>query len=94
MLPGIFSKSAWNHNRKLPKIIRTKKLQKNITSELLASFRRQLTETEDISAQLNDTVLNWVNCSKEGDACQEENAEFPIYPQNFFAGIRVSMECG
>ncbi|MGN0400666.1 MAG: transposase family protein [Acetatifactor sp.] len=35
-----------------------KKTQKNISSELLASFGRQLTETEDIPAQLNDSVLN------------------------------------
>ena len=35
-----------------------KKLQKNISSELLASFGRQLTKTEDIPARLNDTVLN------------------------------------
>ena len=49
-----------------------KKLQKNISSELLASFGRQLTKTEDIPARLNESVLNGVNCSKEGDACQEE----------------------
>ena len=30
-----------------------KKLQKNISSELLASFGRQLTKTEDIPARLN-----------------------------------------
>ena len=35
-----------------------KKTQKNISSELLASFGRQLTETEDISAQLNESVQN------------------------------------
>lgn len=35
-----------------------RKLQKNISSELLASFGRQLTETEDIPAQLNESVLN------------------------------------
>ena len=35
-----------------------KKAQKNISSELLASFARQLTETEDIPAQLNKSVLN------------------------------------
>lgn len=35
-----------------------KKTQKNISSELLASFGRQLTETEDIPAQLNSSVLN------------------------------------
>ena len=35
-----------------------KKTQKNISSELLASFGRQLTETEDIPAQLNKSVLN------------------------------------
>ena len=35
-----------------------KKTQKNISSELLASFVRQLTETEDILAQLNNSVLN------------------------------------
>ena len=35
-----------------------KKAQKNISSELLASFGRQLTETEDIPAQLNKSVLN------------------------------------
>ena len=35
-----------------------KKTQKNISSELLASFGRQLTETEDIEAQLHDAVLN------------------------------------
>ena len=35
-----------------------KKAQKNISSELLASFGWQLTETEDIPAQLNKSVLN------------------------------------
>lgn len=35
-----------------------KKTQKNISSELLASFGRQLTETEDIKAQLRKAVLN------------------------------------
>lgn len=35
-----------------------KKLQKNISSELLASFGRQLTEAEDISVQLNKSVSN------------------------------------
>lgn len=35
-----------------------KKLQKNISSELLASFSRQLTETEDINAELHNAVLN------------------------------------
>lgn len=35
-----------------------KKLQKNISSELLASFRRHLTETEDINTELHMAVLN------------------------------------
>ena len=35
-----------------------KKAQKNISSELLASFGQQLTETEDISVQLNKSVQN------------------------------------
>lgn len=35
-----------------------KKVQKNISSELLASFGRQLTETEDIPVQLNESVQN------------------------------------
>mgnify|MGYP002514825815 CR=1 FL=1 len=35
-----------------------KKTQKNISSELLASFDQQLTETEDIKAQLHKAVLN------------------------------------
>lgn len=35
-----------------------KKLPKNISSELLASFGRQLTETEDIEAKLHKAVLN------------------------------------
>ncbi|MBO5056990.1 MAG: transposase family protein [Lachnospiraceae bacterium] len=35
-----------------------RKVQKNISSELLASFGRQLTETEDIPVKLNETVLN------------------------------------
>lgn len=35
-----------------------KKLQKNISSELLASFGRQLTETEDINTKLHNAVLN------------------------------------
>ena len=35
-----------------------KKTQKNISSDLLASFGRQLTETEDISTELNESVLN------------------------------------
>lgn len=35
-----------------------KKLQKNISSELLASLSRPLTETEDINTELHDAVLN------------------------------------
>lgn len=35
-----------------------KKTQKNISSELLASFDRQLTETEDIKAEQHKAVLN------------------------------------
>ena len=35
-----------------------KKTQKNISSELLASFGLQLTETEDIPAQKNNSVIN------------------------------------
>ena len=35
-----------------------KKTQKNISSELLASFGRQLMETEDIKVQLHKAVLN------------------------------------
>lgn len=35
-----------------------KKLQKNISSELLASFGRQLTETEDITTELREAALN------------------------------------
>lgn len=35
-----------------------KRLQKNISSELLASFGRQLTETEDINTELHNAVLN------------------------------------
>ena len=35
-----------------------KKLQKNISSELLQSFGRQLTETEDIYTELHNAVLN------------------------------------
>ena len=34
------------------------KLQKNISSELLQSFGRQLTETEDINTELHNAVLN------------------------------------
>lgn len=35
-----------------------KKTQKNISSELLSSFGRQLTETEDIKTELHNAVLN------------------------------------
>ena len=35
-----------------------KKLQKNISSELLTSFDRQLTETEDINTELQKAILN------------------------------------
>ena len=49
-----------------------KKLQKNISSELLASFGRQLTETEDIKGELHKAIHNWDYFNKEGDACQEE----------------------
>ena len=47
-------------------------MQKNISPELLASFSRQLTETEDINAELHNAVLNRFKFSKEGDTCQEE----------------------
>lgn len=49
-----------------------KKLQKIYLLVLLSSFDQQLTKPEDIPARLNESVLNRVNCSKEGDACQEE----------------------
>jgi hypothetical protein len=35
-----------------------KKLQKNISPELLASFGRQLTKTEELTVELCRTVLN------------------------------------
>ena len=35
-----------------------KKTQKNISSELLESFGRQLTETEDINTELQKAILN------------------------------------
>ena len=35
-----------------------KKLQKNISPELLASFGRQLTKTEDTKVELHKAVLN------------------------------------
>lgn len=35
-----------------------KKLQKNISPELLASFGRQLTKTEDLTVELCRTILN------------------------------------
>ena len=35
-----------------------KKLQKNIPPELLASFGRQLTKTEELTVELCRTVLN------------------------------------
>lgn len=41
-----------------PKKNEIKRTQKNISSELLKSFGRQITETEDISVQLNESVLN------------------------------------
>ena len=56
-----------------------KKLQKNISSELLASFGRQLTETEDIEAKLHKADLNWNNFSKEGDVCQEKIKNLYIF---------------
>lgn len=37
-----------------------KKLQKNISPELLASFGRQLTKTEDTKVELHKAVLNLV----------------------------------
>ena len=49
-----------------------KKTQKNISSELLDSFARQLTEIEDIQSQLNKSELDWINCSKGSDVCQEK----------------------
>ena len=49
-----------------------KKLQKNISSELLTSFGQQLTKTEDIKVE---AVLNWFNFNKAGDACQEGNTD-------------------
>lgn len=35
-----------------------KKLQKNISPELLSSFGQQLTKTEDIRVELHTTALN------------------------------------
>lgn len=46
--------------------------RKNISSELLDSFGRQLTETEDIKGELHKAIHNRDYFSKEGDACQEE----------------------
>ncbi len=50
-----------------------KKKQKNISSELLASFGRQLAR-EDISENKEEgKTFIWVKYSKGSDACQEEN---------------------
>lgn len=40
------------------KRMKLKKMQKNISPELLASFGRQLTKPEDIIAELHSAVLN------------------------------------
>ena len=56
-----------------------KKQQKNISPELLASFGRQLTKTEDIKVELHNAVLNWFNFSKEGEACQEGNTKLNTF---------------
>lgn len=63
-----------------------KKLQKNISSELLASFWWQLTETEDIEAKLHKADLNWGDFSKEGDVCQEKMKNLYIFLEIFNEG--------
>ena len=54
------------------KIFDDSRVPKNISSELLDSFGRQLTETEDIKGELHKAIHNWDYFNKEGDACQEE----------------------
>ncbi len=57
-----------------------KKKQKNISSELLESFGRQLTR-EDISSKHEEGIpFNWLKYSKGSDACQEGN-EKNIHPK-------------
>lgn len=68
-----------------------KKLQKNISPELLSSFGQQLTKTEDIKVELHRAVLNWFNLSKEGDAWQEENTNLYTF---FRDGLSVIIQCG
>lgn len=54
-----------------------KKAEK-IYSELLASYGWQLTETEDIEAELHNTVLNRPDFGKEGEPAKRKM-------QNLFA---------
>lgn len=68
-----------------------KKLQKNISPELLSSFGQQLTKTEDIKVELHRAVLNWFNLSKEDDAWQEENTNLYTF---FRDGLSVIIQCG
>ena len=68
-----------------------KKLQKNISPELLSSFGQQLTKTEDIKVELHRAVLNWFKLSKEGDAWQEENTNLYTF---FRDGLSVIIQCG
>ena len=68
-----------------------KKLQKNISPELLSSFGQQLTKTEDIKVELHRAVLNWFNLSKEGDGWQEENTNLYTF---FRDGLSVIIQCG
>ena len=50
-----------------------KKKQKNISSDLLASFGRQLTKEDIFPVDENTQSFNWDKYSKGSGACQEEN---------------------
>ena len=67
-------------------------MQKNIPSDILKSFG-ELTKSEDIFTGTVKTVLNWVNCTKGSDACQEKNKKNKN-PQSLNCRISMQMACG
>ena len=51
------------------------KKQKNISSDLLASFGRQLTKEDIFPVDEDRPTYNWDKYSKGSDACQERNSK-------------------
>ena len=68
-----------------------KKLQKNISSELLASFGRQLTKEDIFLVDINIKSSTEINIAKKMMSAKKK---MQIYTQFFQKGINAPIQCG